>query len=171
MDWLKNLLKSLPLDTISEYIAELVIWWSNLVKDVPDDDLPFLAYVGASVLVLLLLILVVRVLPRPIGGMLWAFAVAVLLTPGDALTGTGQIAPAVASVAHGVLMGNTSGAISGFLPILAVFIALLCVGAIWQILRGVIEVNIAKVKEKARIQEEKRLLAQIEQEAQSTQKP
>lgn len=80
MDWLKNLVKSLPLDTISEYIAELVIWWSHLVKDVPDNDLPFLAYVGASILVLLLLIFVARVIPRPIGGMLWALAVAVLLT-------------------------------------------------------------------------------------------
>lgn len=168
MDWLKNLVKSLPLDTISEYIAELVIWWSHLVKDVPDNDLPFLAYVGASILVLLLLIFVVRVIPRPIGGMLWALAVAVLLTPGDTLTGTGQIAPAVAGVAHSALMGDMSGAVSAFLPILAVFIVLLFVGAIWQILRGVIEVNIAKAKEKARIQEQKRLLEEAEKNAQKS---
>lgn len=102
MQWLKELVKSLPLDVISEYIAKLVIWWSNLVKDIPDKDLPFLAYVGASALVLLLLIFVARVMPRPIGGMLWALALAVLLTPGDTLTGTGQIAPAVANVAHSV---------------------------------------------------------------------
>lgn len=165
MDWLKNLLKSLPLDTISEYVAKLVIWWSNLVKNVPDDDLPFLAYVGASVLVLLLLILVARMLPRPFGGMLWTFAVAVLLTPGDALVGTGQIAPAIAGVAHGVLMGDMASAMSAFLPILAVFVALLFVGAIWQILRGVIETNIAKAKETARIQEQKRLLEETEKNA------
>ncbi|STZ56144.1 Uncharacterised protein [Moraxella lacunata] len=168
MDWLKNLVKSLPLDTISEYIAELVIWWSHLVKDVPDNDLPFLAYVGASILVLLLLIFVVRIIPRPIGGMLWALAVAVLLTPGDTLTGSGQIAPAIAGVAHSVLMGNTAGAISAFLPILVVFVVLLFVGAIWQILRGVIEVNIAKAKEKARIQEQKRLLEEAEKNAQKS---
>ena len=65
MQWLKELVKSLPLDVISEYIAKLVIWWSNLVKDIPDKDLPFLAYVGASALVLLLLIFVARVMPRP----------------------------------------------------------------------------------------------------------
>lgn len=168
MEWLKELIKSLPLDVISEYIAELVFWWSNLVKDVPDNDLPFLAYVGASILVLLLLIFVVRVIPHPIGGMLWALAVAVLLTPGDTLTGTGQIAPAVANVAHSILMGDTAGAKSAFLPILVVFIVLLFVGAIWQILRGVIEVNIAKAKEKARIKEEKRLLEEAEKNAQKS---
>lgn len=167
MDWLKNLLKSLPLDTISEYIAQFVLWWSHLVEDVPDNDLPFLAYVGASIIVLLLLIFVVRVMPRPLGGMLWALAVAILLTPGDALMGTGQIAPAIAGVAHGVLMDDFAGAISAFLPILAVFVVLLFVGAIWQILRGVIEVNIAKAKETARIQEQKRLLEQAEQNAQN----
>lgn len=167
MDWLKDLIKSLPLETISEYVAELVIWWSNLVKDVPDNDLPFLAYVGASVLVLVLLIFVVRVLPRPLGGMLWALAVAVLLTPGDTLTGSGQIAPAIAGVAHSVLMGDMATAVSMFLPILMVFIVLLMVGAIWQVLRGVIEINIIKAKEKARLKEEKKRLEQAQENPQS----
>lgn len=157
MDWLKGLINNLPLDAISEWLASVVIWWSKLVEDIPDGDLPFFTYVGASVLVLLLLILVVRVLPRPVGGMFWVFAAAVLLTPGDTLAGTGQIAPAVAGVAHGILMKDYAGAMSAFLPILMVFVVLLFVGAIWQVLRGVIEVSIAKAQETARIQEQKRL--------------
>lgn len=157
MDWLKNLINNLPLDTISEWVASVVLWWSRLVEDIPADDLPFLAYVGASVLALLLLVLVVRLLPKPLGGMLWIFSVAVLLTPGDTLTGTGHIAPAIAGVAHGVLMGDYTGALGTFLPILMVFVVLLFVGAIWQVLRGVIEVSIAKAQETARIKEQKRL--------------
>lgn len=157
MDWLKGLINNLPLDTISEWLASAVVWWSKLVKDVPADDLPFFAYVGASVLTLLLFVLVVRVLPRSFGGMLWVFAAAVLLTPGDTLAGTGQVAPAIAGVAHTVLMGDYTGALSAFLPILMVFVVLLFVGAIWQLLRGVIEVSIAKAQETARIKEQKRL--------------
>lgn len=168
MQWLKELVKSLPLDVISEYIAKLVIWWSNLVKDIPDKDLPFLAYVGASALVLLLFIFVARVMPRPFGGMLWALALAVLLTPGDTLTGTGQIAPAVANVAHSVLMGDVSEARNAFLPILAVFIMLLFLGAIWQVLRGIMEINIAKTKQKSRIQEQKRLLEEMDKNIQKS---
>ncbi|MDO4699141.1 MAG: hypothetical protein Q4A69_00435 [Moraxella sp.] len=157
MDWLKGLINNLPLDDISEWLASVVFWWSQLVADIPADDLPFFAYIGAATLALLLFILVVRVLPRPFGSMLWVFAVAVLLTPGDVLTGTGQIAPAIAGVAHGVLMGDYATALSAFLPILMVFVVLLFVGAIWQVLRGVIEVSIAKAQETARIKEQKRL--------------
>lgn len=107
-------------------------------------------------------------MPRPIGGMLWALALAVLLTPGDTLTGTGQIAPAVANVAHSVLMGDVSEARNAFLPILAVFIMLLFLGAIWQVLRGIIEVNIAKTKQKSRIQEQKRLLEEMDKNIQKS---
>lgn len=158
MDWLKGLIQNLPLDAISEWLAAVVIWWSKAVEGVPADDLPFFAYVGSSVAALLLLVFVVRIIPKPLGGMLWVLAVAVLLTPGDALTGTGQIAPAVAGVAHGILMKDYAGAVSAFLPILMVFVVLLFVGAIWQILRGVIEVSVARTQETARIQEQRRLL-------------
>ena len=71
MDWLKNILQSLPLDKISDILGEIVIWWSQLVKDVPPADLPMYAYLGGSILVLLLWILVARMLPRPLGGMSW----------------------------------------------------------------------------------------------------
>lgn len=150
MEWLKNLVKNLPLDIFSEIIAKLVIWWSGLTSDISADDLPFVAYVGASVVVLALLIFVVRVLPRPIGGIMWVFAVAVLLTPGDTLTGSGQIAPAIAGVAHSVLMGRFSEALVGLMPILAVLTVLLLVGAIWQVLCGMLEAVMLDARKKSK---------------------
>lgn len=146
MDWLKNLLNSLPLESISEQLAQIILWWSKLVEGVPDTELPFLAYTGASLLVLLVLVLVVRLLPRPLGGILWLFVAAILLTPGDALASTDQIAPAIAGVAHGILMGDMTAATNAMLPILAVFTMLLIVGGIWQLLRGAIEIHILKNK-------------------------
>lgn len=137
MDWLKNLVQNLPLDLISEIVTKLTILWSKLVADISDEDLPLVAYVGSSILVLLLLLFVVRVLPRPIGGVLWMLAVAVLLTPGDTLTGS-DVAPAIAHVAHRILMNDIAGATVAVLPILAVFTVLLFVGGIWHLLRGVL---------------------------------
>lgn len=159
MDWLKDLIKSLPLELISERVAQLVLWWSNITSGIPADDLPFYAYVGASVLVLLLMLFVIRIMPRMVGGVFWIFCVAVLLTP-DALGGTERVAPAVAGVAHGILMKDYTGAMSSLLPILTVFVVLLCVGAIWQILRGVVEANIAKAREQAEIQAQKQAVSQ-----------
>ena len=161
MAWLKGIIKNLPLDTISDLLAGVISLWSRLVEGVPDNELPFYTYVCASVLVLILLPLVLRIFPRTMASVLWVFAVAVLLTPGDTLAGTGQVAPAVAGVAHGILMKDYAGACYAALPILTVFVCLLLVGAIWQILRGVIERNAAKTKEAAEIQEEKRRLAEL----------
>lgn len=159
MDWLKQLIKSLPLETISELIARLVLWWSNITSSIPADDLPFYAYIGASVVVLFLMLFVIRIMPRTMGGVFWIFCASVLLTP-DTFVGSGQVAPAVAGVAHGVLMKDYAGALSSVLPILTVFIVLLCVGAIWQILRGVVESSIAKAREKAEIQAQKQAISQ-----------
>lgn len=139
MDWLKNLVQNLPLDLISDIITKLTILWSKLVADVSDEDLPLVAYMGSSVLALVLLFFVVRVLPRPIGGILWMLAVAILLTPADTLSSSDQLAPAIAGVAHRILMGDFQGAMVASLPILAVFTVLLIVGGIWHLLRGVLE--------------------------------
>ena len=158
MDWLKNLIKNLPLDAMSEQATQFITWWSDITSGIPDDDLPFYAYVGASVAVLLLLLFVIRIMPRTIGGVFWVFWASVLLTPAT-LMGEGQVAPAVAGVAHGILMKDYAGAMTSLLPILTVFIVLLCVGAIWQILRGVVETNIAKARETAEIQAKKQELA------------
>ena len=158
MDWLKNLIKNLPLDAMSEQATQFITWWSDITSGIPDDDLPFYAYVGASVAVLLLLLFVIRIMPRTIGGVFWVFWASVLLTPAT-LMGEGQVSLAVAGVAHGILMKDYAGAMTSLLPILTVFIVLLCVGAIWQILRGVVETNIAKARETAEIQAKKQEFA------------
>lgn len=158
MDWLKNLIKNLPLDAMSEWATQFITWWSNITSGIPADDLPFYAYVGASISVLLLLLFVIRIMPRTFGGVFWVFCASVLLAP-DTLAGSERVAPAVAGVAHGVLMKDYAGAMA-LLPILTVFVVLLCVGAIWQILRGVVETNIAKARETAEIQAKKQQLAQ-----------
>lgn len=139
MDWLKNLVQNLPLDLISDIITKLTLIWSKLVQNISDEDLPLVAYTGSSVLVLLLLLLVMRVLPRPIGGVMWMLAASVLLTPSDTLTNSESLAPAIAGVAHRILMKDLSGAMVASLPILAVFTVLLIVGGIWHLLRGVLE--------------------------------
>lgn len=54
MDWLKNILHSLPLESISDILGEIAIWWGQMVKDVPPADLPMYAYLGGSILVLVL---------------------------------------------------------------------------------------------------------------------
>lgn len=159
MDWLKNIIKNLPLESISEWVSKLVIWWSNITSSIPADDLPFYAYVGSAVAVLLLLLCITRLMPRMFGSVFWLMCVAVFLTP-DTLSTDGQVAPAVAGVAHGILMKDYTGAMSSLLPILTVFVVLLCVGAIWQILRGVVESNVAKAREQAEIQAQKQAINQ-----------
>lgn len=85
MDWLKNIVNSLPLEAISDILGEITIWWGQLVKDVPPADLPMYAYLGGVVIVLVLWLLVARMLPRPLGGMSWMILFAVLLAPGTTL--------------------------------------------------------------------------------------
>ena len=54
MDWLANIVSILPLEKISDAVSQLTIWWSHLVANVPPEMLPLYAYVGFSVIVLLL---------------------------------------------------------------------------------------------------------------------
>lgn len=138
MEWLKELIKELPLDTISEIIANIVIWWSNQVKDIPADELPFQVYVGGSLLVCALWFFVARVLPRPFGGMSWMVVIAILFTPGESLGATGDVAPACISVAYSILMKDFHGAARNFLPILMVIVGLFFLGFVWQMLRDLI---------------------------------
>ncbi|MDO4442090.1 MAG: hypothetical protein Q4B81_07885 [Moraxella sp.] len=154
MEWIKNL----PLDAISESLAGLIIWWSKLVSGVPDQQLPFVVYVVASILVLLLWLVVMRVLPRSVRGISWAFVAAVLLAPGSAAGDSGGVAPAVVGLFHSLIMKDFASIVSDCLPILATFAAFLVIGAIWQMLRSVIEGNAAKAEELACIQEQKRQL-------------
>ena len=149
MDWLISILESLPLDTISDYLSDLIIWWSHLVAGVPPELLPLYAYVGFSIAVLLLWILVARVLPRPLGGMSWLAIAAVLLTPGMAMGDSGNIAPASIGVVYGFLMKDMGAAVSNLLPILVVFLVGLILGFIWNVIRAMVDSNLKKARQQA----------------------
>lgn len=148
MDWLKNILQSLPLDKISDILGEIVIWWSQMVKNVPPADLPMYAYLGGAVVVLILWLLVARMLPRPIGGMSWMILFAILLAPGSALSDPSIIAPATISVIYAIMMKDTAAAISNGLPILLVLVAGLFIGFVWQLIRGAFESSLDKARQR-----------------------
>ncbi len=146
MDWLRSILKYLPLEAVSEILGEIIIWWSQLVKDVPPADLPMYAYIGLSVLVLILWVLVARVLPRPLGGISWMVLFAILFAPGTALSDPSIIAPANVSVVYAIMMKDTAGAISNLLPILVLLVVGLFVGFVWQLIRGAFESSLDKAR-------------------------
>lgn len=132
MEWLKDLLRSLPLESISEVLARVVLWWTHVVDGVPEEQLALHTYVGGSVLVLILLYWVLKLVPRFMRGMIWIVSAAILLTPGTTIGDTGGSAPAIIDVLHSLLMGEPSLAILAFLPILAVIIVGLILGAMWK---------------------------------------
>jgi hypothetical protein len=146
MDWLKSILHSLPLEAISDILGEIVIWWGQLVKDVPPADLPMYAYLGGVIIVLVLWLLVARMLPRPLGGMSWMVLFAVLLAPGTAIGDPSVIAPASIGVVYAIMMKDTAGAITHMLPILVVLVVGLFVGFIWQLIRGAFESSLDKAR-------------------------
>ena len=146
MDWLKDIVSSLPLEAISDILGEITIWWGQLVKDVPAADLPMYAYLGGVIIVLILWVLVARVLPRPLGGMSWMILFAVLLAPGTALGDPSVIAPASISVVYAIMMKDTAGAIANMLPILVVLVVGLFVGFVWQLIRGAFESSLDKAR-------------------------
>ena len=146
MDWLKSILQSLPLSKISDILGEIVIWWSQMVKDVPPADLPMYAYLGGAIVVLVLWILVARMLPRPLGGMSWMVLFAVLLAPGTALSDPSLIAPASISVVYAVMMKDMVGAVTNALPILVVLVVGLFIGFVWQLIRGAFELSLDRAR-------------------------
>ena len=149
MDWLKNILHSLPLESISDILGEIAIWWGQMVKDVPPADLPMYAYLGGAVLVLVLWILVARVLPKPLGGMSWMVLFAVLLAPGTALGDPSELAPASISVVYAVMMKDYAGAVANMLPILVILVAGLFVGFVWQLIRGAFASSLDKARSRS----------------------
>lgn len=148
MDWLKDFILNLPLDDISNWVSHLVLWWSDLVQDVPAQDLPLYAYVGGSILVLLLWILVARALPKPIGGMSWVVVLAVLLTPGTAAGDSVELAPASIGVVYGVLTKDYTTALSSLLPIMVVIVVGFFLGFLWQLIRAAIERSLYKAEQR-----------------------
>lgn len=149
MEWLRSILINLPLDDISDKVSQLTIWWSNLVADVPPDMLPIYAYVGFSVVVLLLWLFIVRVLPSPLGGMSWLAVFSILLAPGSAAGDTGEIAPASIGVIYGILMKDPGAAMRSLLPILVVFSVGLALGFIWQLIKNSIEKSSEQARQQA----------------------
>lgn len=146
MDFFRSILQSLPLERLSDILGEIVIWWSQMVSGVPADDLPMYAYLGFSIIVLLLWILIARIMPRPLGGMSWMILFAVLLAPGTALSDPSTIAPASISVVYAVMMKDTAGAVANALPVLVVLVAGLFVGFVWQLIRGAFESSLDKAR-------------------------
>ena len=146
MDWLKNILHSLPLESISDILGEIAIWWGQMVKNVPPADLPMYAYLGGSILVLVLWLLVARILSKPLGGMSWMILFAVLLAPGTALGDSSEIAPASISVVYAVMMKDFAGAIANMLPILVVLVIGLFIGFMWQLIRGAFASSLDKAR-------------------------
>ena len=146
MDWLKNIVHSLPLEAISDILGEITIWWGQMVKDVPPADLPMYAYLGGVIIVLVLWLLVARMLPRPLGGMSWMMLFAVLLAPSTAIGDPSVIAPASIGVVYAIMMKDTTGAITSMLPILVVLVVGLFVGFIWQLIRGAFESSLDKAR-------------------------
>lgn len=146
MDLLKSILLSLPLEKISDILGEIVIWWSQMVKNVPPADLPMYAYIGGAIVVLALWVLVGRMMPKPLGGMSWMVLFAVLLAPGTALGDPSMIAPASISVVYAVMMKDTAAAVTNALPILVVLVVGLFIGFIWQLIRGAFESSLDKAR-------------------------
>lgn len=149
MDWLKSILYSLPLESISDILGEIAIWWGQMVKDVPPADLPMYAYLGGVVLVLVLWILVARVMPKPLGGMSWMVLFAVLVAPGTALGDPSELAPASISVVYAVLMKDYAGAVASMLPILVILVAGLFVGFVWQLIRSAFASSLDKARSRS----------------------
>ncbi|WP_201607249.1 hypothetical protein [Psychrobacter okhotskensis] len=149
MDWLKNIVNSLPLEAISDILGEIAIWWGQLVKDVPPADLPMYAYLGGVVIVLVLWLLVARMLPRPLGGMSWMMLFAVLLAPGTTLGDPSVIAPASIGVVYAIMMKDMAGAVANMLPILVVLVVGLFVGFVWQLIRGAFESSLDKARSRS----------------------
>lgn len=154
MDWVKNL----PLETMSEYLAGLIVWWSKLVSVVPDAYLPLAVYVIASVLVLFLWVFVMRILPHRIREVSWIFVAAALFAP-SAASGDLGVAPALIGVFHALLMKDFAGMFTDCLPILVTFAVFLVIGAIWKMLRSVAQGAVAKEQEMAHIQKQKQQLS------------
>ena len=151
MNFFRSILQSLPLEELSDILGEIVIWWSQMVSGVPADDLPMYAYLGFSIVVLILWLLVARIMPRPLGGMSWMVLFAVLLAPGTALNDPSTIAPASIGIVYAIMMKDTAGAITNALPVLIVLVAGLFIGFVWQLIRGAFESSLDKARQRTAI--------------------
>lgn len=124
------------LDKIGEMIGSIVLIWNKLVSGVPPDKLPMLAYIGFSILALLLWTLVARMLPRTLAGLSWIILFAILLTPTTSIGTDPQIAPAAVGIVYGILMKDNGIVLNSLLPILVVITVGCILGFLWQFIKG-----------------------------------
>lgn len=131
----------ISLDQVGSVIGEIVVWWAQLVKGIPPDSLPITAYVGFSIVVLLLWILVVRVLPKTLAGLSWIILFAILLTPTTSLGTPPDIAPASIAVVYGILLKDPGIIFNALLPIMIVITVGCILGFLWQFVRMGLDKN------------------------------
>lgn len=131
----------ISLDQIGSVLGEIVVWWTQLVKGVPPESLPMTAYIGFSIVVLLLWILVVRILPKTLAGLSWIILFAILLTPTTSLGTPPDIAPASVGVVYGILLNDNSIVFNSLLPIMVVITVGCVLGFLWQIVRMGLDKN------------------------------
>ena len=132
------------LDKIGEVVGSLVLMWNKLVSGVPADKLPILAYIGFSILALLLWAVVVRVLPKTLAGLSWIILFAILLTPTTSIGTDPQMAPAAAGIVYGILMKDQNIIFGSLLPILVVITVGCILGFFWQFIKGLLPKSAAK---------------------------
>lgn len=139
MEFLKSIVRHLPLEAMSDVLAWVVFWWIRLVDGVPESLLAQYAYVGGCLLVLALMAVLTKCLPKFLHSfmaLLTTLLAALLLTPTSAMGEAGGNAPAVIAVLHSLLMGQPKLALASLLPIIGVFAVLLLIGGLWQWVRA-----------------------------------
>lgn len=126
------------LDQIGEVIGSIVLIWNKLVSGVPAEQLPILAYVGFSIVALLLWTFVARIFPKTLAGLSWIILFAILFTPTTSIGEHPQIAPATVGIVYGILMQDNSIIFNSLLPILVVITVGCILGFLWQFIKGLL---------------------------------
>lgn len=126
------------LDQIGEVIGSIVLIWNKLVSGVPAEQLPILAYVGFSIVALLLWTFVARIFPKTLAGLSWIILFAILFTPTTSIGVHPQIAPATVGIVYGILMQDNSIIFNSLLPILVVITVGCILGFLWQFIKGLL---------------------------------
>lgn len=123
------------LDKIGEVINSIVLWWGRQVAHIAPDKLPIYAYLGFSLLALVLWWFVARLLPKTLAGLSWIILFAILLTPTTSLGTSPQIAPASIGVIYGILLKDSAIIFNSLLPMLVVVTVGCVMGFLWQLLK------------------------------------
>ncbi len=113
-------------------MSELMTGWMNWWEGVSPYWFAVTVYLTGSVIVLWLWLSIVRVLPRPLGGLSWLLVLTLLMTPTVTEGVNASLAPAVVGLLIGVFTKNPVLALYSLLPMLLVFGVGCLAGFIWQ---------------------------------------